>query len=69
MPCLFPALGGRLIVLSLEWIVPSINHMLTLRYFRLHTAPLPNGGLGEEEVEEVLRMRQTPDLYKRLAER
>lgn len=32
-------------------------------------APLPNGGLGEEEVEEVLRMRQTPDMYKRLAER
>ena len=32
-------------------------------------APLPNGGLGEEEVGEVLRMRQTPDLYKRLAER
>lgn len=32
-------------------------------------APLPDGGLGEEEVAEVLRMRQTPDLYKRLAER
>lgn len=30
---------------------------------------LPNGGLTDEEVEEVRAMRQTPDLYKRLAER
>jgi hypothetical protein len=33
------------------------------------TAPLPNGGLDDEEVADVRRMRQTPDLYKRMAER